>query len=998
MIPMLLKFKGVFSYQAEQVIDFDKLLVDDIFGIFGGVGSGKSSILEAMTLVLYHRVSRMKTGHLARNVMNLKSNEFFVDFIFRTDDEHRYRFQMSGKRNKKNFDDVSNLKYLQYEWHGNEWVAKSLKAEDILGISYDNFNRMVIIPQGKFSEFLQLQNAKRTEMLEEIFHLQKYNLADRVTKLQRLNQTEIDLLEGEQNGLIEIHKNLLEEKQKQQKETEKNLQKKTQDFKYKQQQYNNLKKIKDIFQNLKTNRKDFQKLQKQKPQMDVLEDKIDDYESCERVFKADLNVRKDKINKINQYREMIEKENHLIDKNQKEIRKIEAKVQENQEELKLLPEKEKKARDLGLLIKLKKYLQDSNTEKKKYNTLKKTMEKKQAELERAKQECKQLVQEQESLQETIDRESYWKDVQGVFEAQDLLEKSQNEMKDFGTSVKNEIQKLKLPLHTKVHEVLDFLQKRKEEIQSEIEQEEQQKQHFLVQVKLLDFAKDLSEGQPCPLCGATHHPNPFEGDKNKQRLNEIEKSIRRKKSTIKTLEKSINTFTGHLSTYQSKTAHIDELKKQFDKKKRRLIDSKLPAWEEMDVFFSECEKAKQNLNVCKREIKEKESLSEKLGQVIEREQKEVHRIQNDLSKMEGQQKQMESGMDARMISRLSDKDSILEQEQQNLVKSIDSVILEEKHLQNERTKLVEERAKFKAQLQAFEGELLSNEMEKDTIEQTLQNNLEQSKFNTLQDVEKVLAEKFDVRSERKQLENYRKNYGILEQKIKDLEVQCGEQQFDENEFTKLEQELGKLEKDINLENRKMGELKSSIREIKVKLKRKKELEQELKVKTARQDRIKKLASVFYAKGFVNFVSFMYLQNLVRDASERFYFLSRRQFKLELDGSNEMEVIDLLNDGKRRSVQTLSGGQTFQVSLSLALALAGSVGSLNSQAGSFFFLDEGFGTQDEESLRLVFDTIRSLKQEHRKVGLISHVEELKEEVSTYLSIKNNAETGSEIKSSW
>jgi exonuclease SbcC len=107
---------------------------------------------------------------------------------------------------------------------------------------------------------------------------------------------------------------------------------------------------------------------------------------------------------------------------------------------------------------------------------------------------------------------------------------------------------------------------------------------------------------------------------------------------------------------------------------------------------------------------------------------------------------------------------------------------------------------------------------------------------------------------------------------------------------------------------------------------------------------------------------------------------------------------LHDGQTRSVKTLSGGQTFQAALSLALGLADSVQKQAQAEQNFFFIDEGFGSQDKESLRVIFETLQSLRRENRIVGIISHVEELQQEIETYLKITNDVETGSSIRASW
>jgi exonuclease SbcC len=157
-------------------------------------------------------------------------------------------------------------------------------------------------------------------------------------------------------------------------------------------------------------------------------------------------------------------------------------------------------------------------------------------------------------------------------------------------------------------------------------------------------------------------------------------------------------------------------------------------------------------------------------------------------------------------------------------------------------------------------------------------------------------------------------------------------------------------------------------------------------------------MFKGGGFVSYISSVYLQNLCRAANERFYKLTRQQLQLEVTDKNDFQVRDFLNNGKVRSVKTLSGGQTFQASLSLALALAESVQQQNKAEQNFFFLDEGFGSLDKDSLQVAFDTLKSLRKENRIVGIISHVEDLQQEIDVYLKVFNDAFSGSKIEGSW
>jgi len=108
--------------------------------------------------------------------------------------------------------------------------------------------------------------------------------------------------------------------------------------------------------------------------------------------------------------------------------------------------------------------------------------------------------------------------------------------------------------------------------------------------------------------------------------------------------------------------------------------------------------------------------------------------------------------------------------------------------------------------------------------------------------------------------------------------------------------------------------------------------------------------------------------------------------------ELEVIDLEQNKNRRGVNTLSGGESFIVSLALSLGLL----ELNSEQLEIntLFLDEGFETLDEESLQLVIDTLANLNSEGKIIGIISHIPLLKEQIKTQIKIVKQANGESEV----
>ncbi|HEX7585392.1 MAG TPA: AAA family ATPase, partial [Prolixibacteraceae bacterium] len=172
MIPVKLTIQGLYSYQDKHTIDFTRLTSANLFGIFGSVGSGKSTILEAITFALYGRTDRLNLSGDNRNynMMNLKSNDLLIDFIFETGkDQTAYQAVVKGRRNGKKFEEVKTLERTAYRMEKGNWIPIEPESlEKAIGLSYENFKRTIIIPQGQFQEFLQLGNKDRTQMMKEL--------------------------------------------------------------------------------------------------------------------------------------------------------------------------------------------------------------------------------------------------------------------------------------------------------------------------------------------------------------------------------------------------------------------------------------------------------------------------------------------------------------------------------------------------------------------------------------------------------------------------------------------------------------------------------------------------------------------------------------------------------------------------------------------------------------------------------------------------------------
>jgi exonuclease SbcC len=177
--PLRLQLAGLNSFKEMQEIDFSRLCQGNVFGIFGPTGSGKSTIIDAITLALYGTVER--ANRRTQGIVNQALAEASVLFEWQLgSDEQQKTYRVERKYITK--DDSVNCRLARLsELQGEEAVVLADKAsqvdqavQEILGLSKDDFTRAVVLPQGRFAEFLTLQGTERRRMLERIFGLEQF--------------------------------------------------------------------------------------------------------------------------------------------------------------------------------------------------------------------------------------------------------------------------------------------------------------------------------------------------------------------------------------------------------------------------------------------------------------------------------------------------------------------------------------------------------------------------------------------------------------------------------------------------------------------------------------------------------------------------------------------------------------------------------------------------------------------------------------------------------
>lgn len=223
MKPIKLEVKGLNSFIDKQVVEFDKLTERGLFGIFGPTGSGKSTILDGITLALYGDIARKSS-----NYINTNCDGVYVSYEFQItgNEVKRYRVDREFKRDNKS-GGIRNKSSKIIDITGGvenvlEEKAKAVtsKCEEIIGLKLDDFMRTVVLPQGKFSEFLKLEGKERRNMLERLFNLRKYgdDLSSKLSFEIRKEKDKMNVLEGQLKGYEGVREEALKAKEEEIKE------------------------------------------------------------------------------------------------------------------------------------------------------------------------------------------------------------------------------------------------------------------------------------------------------------------------------------------------------------------------------------------------------------------------------------------------------------------------------------------------------------------------------------------------------------------------------------------------------------------------------------------------------------------------------------------------------------------------------------------------------------------------------------------------------------
>ncbi|MDH5842208.1 SMC family ATPase [Bacillus velezensis] len=1104
MKPILLTIKGLHSFREEQTIDFAGLSGAGVFGIFGPTGSGKSSILDAMTLALYGKVERAANN--THGILNHAEDQLAVSFTFALQSGHRvsYKVERVFKRTDETKVKTALCRLIEIKDEQTVLADKAnevnKKVEELLGLTIDDFTRAVVLPQGKFAEFLSLKGAERRHMLQRLFNLEQYG--DRLVKKLRRRAQEAaakkNEMLAEQSGLGDAGEDALKQAEQQFHEANERLEEAEKKRVRAKERFENHQEI----WNLQTERDEYErrekKLEERRPYITDLTERLKEAETA-----LALEPYADRYTEAVRRKQRAEQEHELAKRKSEAetvsfTRQNEAyeawRAHKAEQEPKLVKEEELYQRLSAIeqkLLEAKKEAEKTNAEHSKkeeeYEAASKQLAGVKDRLTRGQNRQNELKEELKAVQVTADeRKKCQTAAQLAAGFQQTQEQITKERANLTTQLKN-VEKLNgesesltakakteeedithayQTLQTVYHMVcetersLKAAAERADKTQADLRRRSEEARTAALTKEL---SEKLIEGKPCPVCGSTQHDRPRSAHETfspdtavQEQLQQVEAllseaaALSQEVLTAKVaLEEQSGRFTEECPFLQS--ARVPELEAASSISGRPLDEAFSAVrleWKQMKQdMLSVKEKVTRLISAHQQTVKQAEQLAER----IRYEEKEAGRLRHSLEELESLSESRlnqynevcgdipPNRIDAWQAS-IDEKDRQAEECEKRIETSIAFLkeheeekerLQEMKHrLERERLELHYASERLQLVIDGYEQELgtaaeetsISAKLEAVRQELQLLKSKEQSLFDALKQaqqslndakgresgslmslrdaetslekaqndwrarskdtgftepdqVKKSLLPQGRAEEMKKEIDEFLDTSKQLSANISRVTDKLAERRISEEEWTASVSLLKQAEAESGAAMEEKGAQAKAFAVMQKQHKRFKEIEAELKSWQTQIDRLDKLQSVCKGNTFVEFLAEEQLESVARDASARLGALTRQRYAILVDSEGGFVMRDDANGGVKRPVSSLSGGETFLTSLSLALALSAQIQLRGQYPLQFFFLDEGFGTLDQGLLDTVVTALEKLQSDNLSVGVISHVQELR-----------------------
>ena len=1017
MKPISLEMYGFMTYKNKTFIDFSKLYDSKIFIISGDTGSGKTSIFDAISFALFGEIQRegFNIDDLRSDFLNGNNPPTYVDFIFEIDGK-KYRIKripkQKAKKTRSNVKVSHSVELYKFE-NGKEILISDgpqktdKKIIDLIGLNFDQLNRVMILAQGEFSKFLKSSSDDKAALLSKIFS--SYIYKDIEEKLKEASKDSKKNLEFIANKLkTEVNKNdLLDE----------NIDDETIELK----DFSKIEKvIKDLSKDLEKN---LDEKNKEKNSLsNILDDKTSKLSFYEkenekiRLFKT-LNLEREEVLSEKHYYENLKNELILSEKSilikpyydnlldyKKNYENIGQKLEDEKINLYNIEKNLRKCREklgnldeIGIKINQKKENIVKNGQIiKKFNelfSLEKELEKNIKNIELSKEYKKKIDDysvKKESTNDVIRNLS-----------NNLLEIAKNleKIKDQAYEIKDELRDYQnlyeksLENDKKVNEL--------QKLEKELEKAEYNLKNIGEKLKLAEeskksilinqFRKELEKDGICPICGSIYDEKvdflevrdfdlekirnnymdlkikvDFLNEKNSDLKNSIDNNLKNHKDYEKNLNDYRKTYQDLRNLYKKNLSLYDEKKKNKEEldQKAYLIESDLKDLKnKLDKFkyLDDISDTQNKYKIKKEELsifnkKQIEESLEKDRNFVNEEEKRIKILSEDIQKLENKK--------SSSSSLILNYDSDLKTSKEKIIK--ENQIFEEKVKEN--FEKIDEFLKYLK----IADDLLKQKEEIGLYFEKLNNiSIRIESLKEYKNIDMYQTEKI-----KEEIENLKENIEIINDSI----------------FS------------IRLKNEKLLESKKEINKIKISLDKSKNNDEILYKLTKVCDGSLSKVSGREKINFETFVLSNYFNKILTYANLRLKDMSDGQFKMlrkketsdkRKNNGLDIEILDY-NTGKIRSEASLSGGESFIASLALALGLSDEISGENGGIKiDTLFIDEGFGTLSDDYLEKAIRTIEKLSYDNKFIGLISHVKELKNAIDAKIEVKYSKTEGSSLK---
>ncbi|MEG2305870.1 MAG: SMC family ATPase [Erysipelotrichaceae bacterium] len=1002
MIPLKLSFQGFGPYVKKQNIDFESLRKHKLFLIYGETGAGKTVILDAMSYALYGKSSGSSRGDFESMRCRFAPDDLptEISFTFEIDD-HIYCFKRSTsvRVNRKKEQvyatkiDAGEMIDAQFHPFYENPKLKNIeeKAISLLHLTHDQFASVIMLPQGQFENFLIADSESKQAILKTLFAVEDYDQYARVLN-EKVKEMKLIVDENELKKKIALQSVSID--QSEDIET------------LKQTLINTQSNLEATIKQAKIALdQDLAELNKQKAAKEIKTT----LDQAITLLTAHTQQQKHRDDLVDVVKELKAKQNRLP-----LLKQYQSLFEKKEEHQKVYDEHEVIYQDISQQVKnllLKKTSFEEKKESVEKNALYlHNMEASKAiiiQVQASKKELLQNNQLQNEYQTTMNQyvikeeeyqkqkiantnalkkmESSEQDVLKLTKENMLWEQGEQDNESYQKNLKSQAE-----LNQQLLDCKETLKKQETIYQQAFDLHEQVYQEYLDN-QIISLSKRLKPGKPCPVCGSLNHPDIKEAhlafheikdlaqckearDKAYELVSTIRFKIKSDQATIQSLKEAAQQIkqrmVAYLNTEYNKEYHA-ALKAKLLKANevRKQKDEMLQAKEKLELSFTTLQADKQALIMKGQKISETKAI-----------------LENKITTLEKQ-----------LYENISDLDTITLKINCKLVeqKQLQSEINDYQTLVNEGQIKIAKEASF---LENLKQQIMdtNNELEqlRKVLEKALPTNFTsvENWLTSISAYETLPLKEQEIREYDDELLRLSTIIKENEGKIKDIKWL---------DIDALSLKLADCEKEYEAQLESLRKVQSDLERLCLV---EKQVNNYDRMNKTYGPKLLKLSDFTKAirgdngVGLQRYVLGIMLSNISATANQLLRYVHNGRYRIHRSdltssrirkGGLELSIYDSYS-GSDRSVLSLSGGEKFLVSLALSLALSTSIQSRNGGVCiQAMFIDEGFGSLDENSIDDALLVLSSIAHGKGMIGIISHVEQLKENIATSIEVVKSSE---------